>query len=69
MVDGDAVSLMGGKVSILIDFKFFLGLIVGGVLTFRYVVVALYHPIIREQEKIIAEHNRHDGETDEPSDS
>ncbi len=30
------------------DWRFFAGLVVGVALTFRYVVVGLYHPIIRE---------------------
>lgn len=33
--------------------KFMLGLFIGAVLTFKYVVVTIYHPIIRDQQRQI----------------
>lgn len=34
----------------IVDWRFGAGLLVGVVLTFRYIVVGIYHPIIREME-------------------
>lgn len=34
----------------VIDYRFGVGLFIGFLLTFRYVVVGIYHPIIREME-------------------
>lgn len=34
---------------------FFLGCFVGGILTFRYVAIVIYHPIIRDLTKAVQE--------------
>lgn len=36
----------------IVDWRFGIGLIIGSLLTFRYIVVGIYHPIIREMEAI-----------------
>lgn len=39
------------SVASVIDWRFAVGLVAGVVVTLRYVVVAVYHPIIREMQR------------------
>ena len=47
----------------LLDWRFVAGLVVGIICTFRYIVIGVYHPIIRELEGLLNGKQNDDPET------